>query len=356
MVLGGVLPDTTAVNVLVVVAASGLIWLGSGWLEEAAEGLSTHYGLPPVVQGTVVVAVGSSFPEFASVVVTALAGVFDMGVGAIVGSAIFNVLVVPALSGLATEDDLDSSRTIVYKEAQFYMLAVSVLVITFALAVIYEPVVAGTGGTVGTGGTDGGSLTGSITRPLAVVPLFVYVLYLFIQWQDTGDYEADTGETNVALFREWGKLAAGLLLILVSVEAMVSAIESLGHTFGIPEFLAGMTIIAAATSLPDTLVSVRSARDDNSATSLGNVLGSNTFDLLVVIPVGVLIVGAVPVNFSTAVPMFAVLTLATVLLFATLRTDLALSTLEAYALLVTYGLFVAWVVAEAAGVTGILPA
>ncbi|SMO50022.1 sodium:calcium antiporter [Halorubrum cibi] len=350
MVLGGVLPDTAAVNVLVVVVASGVIWLGSGLLEEAADGLSAHYGLPPVVQGTVVVAVGSSFPEFASVVVTALAGVFDMGVGAIVGSAIFNVLVVPALSGLATDADLDSSRTIVYKEAQFYMLAVSVLVITFALAIIYEPVAAAGSG------TTGAALKGSITRPLAVVPLFVYGLYLFIQWQDTGDYEAEPDGTNVAVGREWGRLAAGLLLILVSVEVMVSAIESLGHTFGIPEFLAGMTIVAAATSLPDTLVSVRSARDDNSATSLGNVLGSNTFDLLVVIPVGVLIVGAVPVNFSTAVPMFAVLTLATVLLFGTLRTDLALTTVEAYALLVTYLLFVAWVVAETAGVTRILPA
>ena len=365
MALGGVLPDITAVNVLVVVAASGLIWLGGGWLEEAAEGLSTHYGLPPVVQGTVVVAVGSSFPEFASVVATALAGVFDMGVGAIVGSAIFNVLVVPALSSLATADDLDSSRTIVYKEAQFYMLAVSVLVITFALAVIYEPVTVGAGspsgtadagGSAGVGGVGGGTLTGSITRPLAVVPLFVYGLYLFIQWQDTEDYEAESGPTDVPVLREWGRLGAGLLLILVSVEAMVSAIESLGRTFGIPEFLAGMTIIAAATSLPDTLVSVRSARDDNSATSLGNVLGSNTFDLLVVIPVGVLIVGAVPVNFSTAVPMFAVLTLATVLLFGTLRTGLSLTTPEAYALLVTYVLFVAWVVAETAGVTRILPA
>ncbi|MFC5279462.1 sodium:calcium antiporter [Halorubrum rubrum] len=349
MVPGGVLPDTAVANVLVVVLASGTIWVGSGWLEEAAEGLAAHYGLPPVVQGTVVVAVGSSFPELASVVVTALAGVFDMGVGAIVGSAIFNVLVVPALSGLSTDDDLGSSRTIVYKEAQFYMLAVSVLVITFALAVIYGPVAAEAGG------TDGGGLTGTITRPLATVPLLVYGLYLFIQWQDTNDYEAEPG-ADVAVGREWGRLAAGLLVILASVEALVSAIESLGHAFGIPEFLAGVTIVAAATSLPDTLVSVRSARDDNSATSLGNVFGSNTFDLLVVIPVGVLVVGAVPVNFSAAVPMFAVLTFATVLLFGILRTDLTLTTLESYALLVTYLLFVAWVVAETAGVTRILPA
>ncbi|MFB6354606.1 MAG: sodium:calcium antiporter, partial [Halobacteriales archaeon] len=95
MVLGGVVPDTPAVNVVVIVVTTGFIWLGSGWLEEAAEELSAYYGLPAVVQGSVVVAVGSSFPEFASVVFTALAGVFDMGVGAIVGSAIFNILVIP---------------------------------------------------------------------------------------------------------------------------------------------------------------------------------------------------------------------------------------------------------------------
>ena len=92
MVLGGLLPDTTPVRVAVIVVVTGMIWVGSGWLESAAEELSSYYGLPAVVQGSVVVAVGSSFPELASVVVTALSGSFGMGVGAVVGSAIFNVL------------------------------------------------------------------------------------------------------------------------------------------------------------------------------------------------------------------------------------------------------------------------
>lgn len=342
MPLGGLLPNTPVVNVLVIVIATGFIWFGSGWLEDAAEQLSAYYGLPAVVQGSVVVAVGSSFPEFASVIFTALAGVFNMGVGAIVGSAIFNILVIPALSGIATDTELESSRTIVYKEAQFYMIAVSALVVTFALAVIYVPV------------PNGPELVGQITRPLAAIPLFLYALYLFIQWQDVSDHDAPDASDGIAVAREWGKLAAGLIVILVTVEQMVGAVEALGHTFGIPEFLAGVTIIAAVTSLPDTLVSVRSARDDRGATSLGNVLGSNTFDLLVVIPVGVLIVGSVPVNFATAVPMFGVLTLATVLLFASLRTDLSLTNLESYALLGLYVLFVAWVIAETVGVTHIL--
>ncbi|WP_254761754.1 sodium:calcium antiporter [Natrinema marinum] len=342
MVLGGFLPDTPLVNVLVIVAATGFIWLGSGWLEESAEHLSSYYGLPAVVQGSIVVAVGSSFPELSSVVFTALEGTFDMGVGAVVGSAIFNILVIPALSGLVTDGDLDTNRTIVYKEAQFYMIAVSALVVTLALAVIYVPV------------PGGPELAGQLTRPLAMIPLLLYGLYLFIQWQDVSDYEGKNETDGIDIGREWGRLAGGLVVILLAVEQLVGSVESLGHTFGIPEFLAGVTIIAAATSLPDTLVSVRSAQTGKGITSIGNVLGSNTFDLLVAIPIGVLIVGSVPVDFAVAVPMLGVLTLATVLLFSFLRTDLSVTTLESYVLLAAYGLFVAWVIAETIGATHLI--
>ncbi len=342
MVLGGILPDTPVVNVLVIVAATGFIWLGSGWLEESAEQLSTYYGLPAVVQGSIVVAIGSSFPELSSVVFTALAGTFDMGVGAVVGSAIFNILVIPAISGLVTEGDLDTNRTIVYKEAQFYMIAVSALVVTLALAVIYVPI------------PGGPELTGQLTRPLAMIPLLLYGLYLFIQWQDVSDYEAEDETDGIDIAREWGRLAVGLVVILLAVEQLVGSVESLGNTFGIPEFLAGVTIIAGATSLPDTLVSVRAAQTGKGITSIGNVLGSNTFDLLVAIPIGVLIVGTVPVDFAVAVPMLGVLTLATVLLFSFLRTDLSITAFESYVLLAAYGLFVAWVIAETVGVTDLI--
>ncbi|MFC4407729.1 sodium:calcium antiporter [Haloarchaeobius iranensis] len=342
MVLGGLLPDTTPVHVAVLVVTTVMIWFGSGWLESSAEELSAYYGLPDVVQGSIVVAVGSSFPELASVVVTALGGSFGMGVGAVVGSAIFNILVIPALSGIAVDETLDSNRTIVYKEAQFYMLAVSTLVITFAFAVIYFPV---------EGATE---LEGSVTRPLAAIPLLLYGLYLFIQWQDVGDHESDDSGSGVAVVREWGRLAGGLLIILVAVESLVGAVEGLNAAFGIPEFIAGVTIIAAATSLPDALVSVRAARDGRGITSLGNVLGSNTFDLLVAIPIGVLIAGSSTVSFTVAAPMMGVLTVATILLFTLLRTDLRLTTVESYVLLLAYIIFVGWVIGETIGMFGLI--
>jgi cation:H+ antiporter len=284
-------PASYLFEVGIIVVMTVVIWVGSSWLEGASEQLSEHYGLPQVVQGSVVAAVGSSFPELATVAFAALlTNSLGLGVGAVVGSAVFNVLVIPAVAAIATEDNIESNRMLVYKEAQFYMLAVSVLVITFAMAVIYYP------------DTSVDYLAGEVTRPLA--------------------------------------------LILGAVHQLVEAVEALGLAFGIPEFIMGVTVAAGATSLPDALVSVRAARDDRGVASLANVLGSNTFDLLVAIPVGVLILGDASFNFAMAVPMFAVLTLATVLLFTVLRTDLHLSTPESAALLVSYLLFVAWVVVE----------
>ncbi|RLM88543.1 sodium:calcium antiporter [Halobellus sp. Atlit-38R] len=336
------LPGAALESIFVVIVATGVIWVGSRWLEESAEHLAGYYGLPAVIQGSIIVAVGSSFPELVSVVLTSLSGTFGMGVGAIVGSAVFNILVIPALAGIVADGELVTSRTVVYKEAQFYMIAIAVLVVTFALAVIYHPL------------SRGPTLIGELTRPLAMLPLLLYGLYLFVQWQDISDYSPSETHSGISKRREWGKLAAGLLLILVAVEGLVTSVESLGHLFSIPEFFAGVTIIAAATSLPDLLVSVRAANAGKGITSVGNVLGSNTFDLLVTIPVGVLIVGVVPVNFTVAIPMLAALTLATVLLFTFLRTDLVVTNVESYVLLGTYVVFLLWVVAETTGMTQII--
>mgnify|MGYP006291155353 CR=1 FL=1 len=323
---------------------TGVIWKGSDLLERSSERLAVHYGMPPIVRGAVIAAVGSSFPELSSTVLaTLLHGQFDLGVGAIVGSAVFNILVIPAASALSHRRELSASRALVYKEAQFYMLAVSVLLLTFAFAVIYAP-------------ADGRPLTGTMTRPLALVPVGLYALYVFIQYQDVVDHDPGVAE-SVALGRQWLRLIAGLALIVVAVEGLVRAAIGLGELFGTPSFVWGLTVIAAGTSLPDLFVSLRAAgeEEDGGVTSLANVLGSNTFDLLVAVPAGVLVAGTTTVDFAAAVPMMAALTFATLVLFTLLRTELVLTNREAYTLLAVYGLFIAWVVLETLGTVDLLP-
>lgn len=102
---------------------------GEKYFERAAERLSLHYGLPVAVHGAIVVAVGPSFPEISSIVIsTVLHGDFSLGVGAIVGSALFNLLVIPALSAFSSRE-LESTRDIVHTDAQFYLISVLVLFI-----------------------------------------------------------------------------------------------------------------------------------------------------------------------------------------------------------------------------------
>ncbi|MFW5903344.1 MAG: sodium:calcium antiporter [Halolamina sp.] len=315
--------------------ATVVIWKGSQLLERSAERLSKHYGLPVAVHGAIVVAVGSSFPELSSIVIsTVFHGEFSLGVGAIVGSAIFNLLVIPALSALSTEE-LSATRDIIHKDAQFYIISVLVLFIMFALGATYVP-----------GGTNREAI---LTRPLALIPLATYGVYVFLHQQDASDYVSDESIT-VSPVREWGWMAVALLLIGVGVEGIVRAALALGALFGSPSFLWGLIVIAAGTSLPDAFVSVRAAQNDESVTSLTNVLGSNTFNLLVAIPVGVLLAGTATISFLAAIPTMGFLAFATLVFIVFTRTDLELSDLEAYGFLALYGLFLLWMILESTGV------
>ena len=329
---------------VVTLVATAVIWKGSGLLESSSQRLSAYYQLPDVVQGAVVVAVGSSFPELSTTVISTLVhGEFELGVAAIVGSALFNILVIPALSGLCSRDPLTSNRDLVYKEAQFYMIAVAVLTLTFAFAAIYNPV------------GDGTTIRGEMTRTLALMPVALYALYVFVQYQDTIDHTGEADASGIRPGREWGTLALSLVVIVVGVEGLVRAAIAFGNLFGTPSFLWGITVVAAGTSIPDAFVSVRAARGGRGVTSIANVLGSNTFDLLVCIPAGVLIAGAATINFSLGAPLMAALTTATIVLFLLMRTHMILSRIESAALLVLYAAFVLWIGAESFGAIDLVP-
>ncbi len=330
---------------LVAVIATAIVWRGSGLLERSSERLAAHYRLPDIVQGALVVAVGSSFPELSTTVISTLVhGEFELGVAAIVGSALFNILVIPAVSGLASRRPLAANRDLVYKEAQFYMIAVAVLTLTFAFAAIYRPVEA-----------PGGAISGELTRGLALMPVALYGLYLFVQYQDTLEHESEVDAGDVRPGREWARLGLSLAVIVIGVEGLVQAALHFGEIFDTPSFLWGITVVAAGTSIPDAFVSIRAARQGRGVTSIANVLGSNTFDLLVCIPAGVLIAGTAVVNFSLAAPMMAVLTAATVALFLMMRTGMVLTRRECVALLALYAGFLAWIGMETFGVLDLVP-
>jgi cation:H+ antiporter len=329
---------------------AGLLWLACSRLEESTHRLAQHYGIPDAVKGSVLLAIASSMPEL----VTALLAFpvhhdFELGLSAIIGSAIYNILVIPAFSVYARGRPLDANRDLVYREAQFYLVSVAVVMLVLSLSVIY-------GGVPPTLLADGRRVfTGQFTRGLALFPLLLYGLYLYIQFEEVRRQRDDhPRQDGINAFKEWAILAGTILMILVGVEALLRVALALGTLLNTPTFLWGMTIVAAATSVPDMFVSVRASVLGRTESSVSNVLGSNVFDLLVAIPLAVMITGAIAVNFTQIVPMMTFLVVATIVMLVFMLRDMHLSMREAHVMLLLYGGFGLWMTLEAFGVTDLL--
>lgn len=317
------------------VVSTGIIWKGSSLLEGSAAQLSKYYGLPVAVHGGIVVAIGSSFPEISSVVISTLIhDEFALGLGAIVGSAVFNILVIPAASGFVSEE-LEATRDIVYKDAQFYIISILVLFMTFSIGTTYV-----------TGGTNRAAV---LTPALVLFPLGTYAVYVFLQYLDTRDHVAPP-PGNVNVRRQLVTLLVALALITIGVEGIVRAALGFEAIFDTPSILWGLTVIAVGTSLPDAFVSIRAAQRDADVTSLTNVLGSNTFNLLVAVPVGVILAGSATIDYLVAIPTMGFLVFATIVFVVFTRTSLELSDRESVTLIGLYIVFLVWMALESMGV------
>ncbi len=328
--------------IAIALVGTGVIWIGTRWLEPAANTIARAYRLPSIVQGAILIAAASSFPELASVVLASLRHQqFELGVAAIIGSAIFNVLVIPAVVVFFGDDPVDASRELVYKDAQFYLLAIVVTFLTFTLAVVYVP--------LETGGT-----AGEMTRWLVMLPLALYGIYIGVHYLDIIEGDDPLPDAYARASKAFVGFIGGIVAILIGVEALLHAAIEFGELFDTPSYLWGLTIVAIGTSLPDMMLSIRAVQAQRPVVSLSNVFGSNIFDLLVAIPAGVLVAGTVTVQLERSVPMFGFLVMATVVAMAAMRTALALSRREAYLLMLLYMLFAGWVLLESVGLVNLI--
>jgi cation:H+ antiporter len=320
-----------------IAVASLVLWRACHRLELASHNLAQHYGLPEIVKGSLVMAVSSSFPELATVVLAgSLHGDYDLGLASVIGSAIFNILVIPGISVFFSPGSLSADRDIVFRETQFYLVSVMVILLTLSFSVIYNPQV-------------DGALEGELTRPLALLPLGFYLLYVYLQYHEVRDHRPPAPAPALRPFREWVSMAGSMLVVALGVELLIRTALDLGRLLGTPSYFWGATMIAAATSMPDLFLSVRAARRAVSVSSLSNALGSNIFDLLVVLPAGVIAAGTVTINYPRILPMTAFLILATAVMLVLARRDFALSNRDGVALLSLYAVFIGWITAESFG-------
>jgi len=276
-----------ALTLLLFIAGLVLLVVGAEWLVSGAARLAAAIGVSPLVIGLTIVAFGTSAPELAVSIRAALVGEADIAFGNVVGSNIFNILVILGLSAAITP--LVVAQQLVRLDVPL-MVGVTVLTVIFAQ-------------------------DANISRMEGVAlfaGLIAYTAFLFIQSRrENGavqqEYEAEFGErpkgavqlaTNVFL------VIAGLGMLAIGSRWLVEGAVALARAIGVSELIIGLTIVSGGTSLPEVATSVVAAIKGERDIAVGNAVGSNIFNLLsvlglssIIAPAGIA-VDVVALNFD----------------------------------------------------------
>ena len=247
-----------------------LLVKGADWFVDGASGLARKLGIPQLVIGLTIVAMGTSLPEAAVSISAALRGNAEITIGNIVGSNILNILIILGVTALiATLKVADST---VRYEIPF------MIVVTFVLLWL---------------GYTGGQVTwleGVILWGL----FLLYLRYLYMMAKKGKEEEREVEQLSTA--KIIGLILAGVVMIVAGSNFAVEGASNLAKALGISQRFIGLTIVALGTSLPELVTSVSAARKHNADIAIGNIVGSNIFNILFIVGTTALIT---PVTFAS---------------------------------------------------------
>ncbi|MCA1789207.1 MAG: calcium/sodium antiporter [Thioalkalivibrio sp.] len=266
---------------LLIIAGLAFLMLGGELLVRGASKLAGSLGISPLAVGLTVVAFGTSAPELAVSIQATLAGHTDIALGNVVGSNIFNVLVILGLTAVITP--LVVAGQMIRQEVPI-MVGASVLLYVLA----YD-------GTLS-------QIEAAAFAALAVA----YTTLLIIQSRREiaairEEYEGEghiaaTGWVDLGIV-QFGLVVVGLLLLVLGSRWLVEGVTAIAVTLGISQLIIGLTIVAAGTSLPEVAASIAAAVKGQRDIAVGNAVGSNIFNILCVLGIsGALSPGGLSVN------------------------------------------------------------
>ena len=250
----------------VMILLAGFLFLvkGADWFVEGAACIAKKLGIPQLVIGLTIVAMGTSMPEAAVSVTAAMQQNAGITVGNVVGSNILNILIILGITAVIT--NVTIQRSTLHYEIPF-MLAVTALLLGF--------------------GITGGRIT-FMEGVIFWLFFLAYLGYLFVMARKENAGE----EGAVKDFPVWKCLllmVLGGILVVKGSDFAVSGASAIARYFGMSERFIGLTIVALGTSLPELVTSVTAARRGNAGIAIGNIVGSNIFNILFVIGTAALI-------------------------------------------------------------------
>ena len=293
------------------------LYLGAEWMVGGASRLAVNVGIRPIVVGLTVVAFGTSSPELAVSLIAVFEQSDGIAIGNIIGSNIANIGLILGVSALVKPLRVDSD---VLRRELPIMVVVSILFI----ALLYD-------GTIGL--WDGCILFAGLLS------------YLGYQLKDV--FKGDTQEKNARLGEAstprngWNVMLilVGLGTLVVGAKLMIDSGVVIARQFGISEIVIGIALVAIGTSLPELATSLVSALRGESDISVGNIIGSNLFNIMCVVGL-VAIVSPLSVDRELLYFELPIMLVFSLVLFPFMRTGFVLSRLEGGLLLLGYGLFI----------------
>lgn len=269
-----------------------LLVKGADWFVDGVSGIADRFGIPQLVIGLTVVAMGTSLPEAAVSITAALDGVSGIAMGNIVGSNILNILIILGITAVLTR--VPVQRSTVRVEIP-YMILITVVLLVLGLS----------GRRISRG--EGAVLWGFF---------LIYLGYLGYIARKGQEQQGDEPEIHrhLPVYRLLLMTALGVCGIIAGSKLAVGGASDLARAFGISEKFIGLTVVALGTSLPELVTSVIAARRGKADIAIGNIVGSNVFNILFVIGTTSLITPVpFPANF---IPDMAVAIGAALLLWA----------------------------------------
>lgn len=245
--------------------AALIVW-GADRLTDGASAIALRVGMSEMVVGLTVVSFGTSLPEFIVSLVGAVNGSADICIGNVIGSNLFNTLVIVGVSAMVCPIPVNSGK--VLKDIVFVLLS-SVLLAVLALDVIFDD-------------ARDNTLTAA-DGLVCFIFLCVFMSYTFTVLANDEQANDTTDSERLPLWRSVLRCLVGLAALVSGGELFVSNATEMAYTLGISEIVVGMTIAAGGTSLPELATSVVAARKGHSDMAIGNVIGSNVFNILLVL-------------------------------------------------------------------------
>lgn len=255
---------------LVLIVGFAALIKGADMFVDGSASLARKFNVSGLVIGLTIVALGTSAPEFAVSTTAALSHSNELALSNVVGSNIFNLLCV--LGFCAMFSPIPISTDIIKRDFPFSIL-VTVAVLLF-------------GGGLAIGGSESRTV-GTIGRPEGLLLLAVFLAYMIFlvknakndpQQETDADLYADISLKKCVLL-----MIVGVTLIVAGGQAVVNSAKSIAYFFGMSETLVGLTIVAVGTSLPELVTSIVAARKHENSLAVGNVVGSNLFNLMFIL-------------------------------------------------------------------------